>query len=243
MYRLSVGALFRNETHILREWIEHYLHHGVEHFYLINDGSTDSYMEILQPYIDTNTVTLFDVEWSRYVGRQRDMYTRYILPHIKETDWLLIADLDEFVWTPHSIDLCHVLNSCHNVGQIQMKEYIFGSNGHIEQPKNVVNSFTMRSKEPIKCYKYFVKSTYDFTHLNVHHATFLNKEHEINNFLMLEPENLMLNHYCCQSKNYWMEVKCTRGDSDSYRNRNEEDFNGVDVNEVHDDRLLKQNTK
>jgi hypothetical protein len=155
MYRLSVGALFRNETHILREWIEHYLHHGVEHFYLINDGSTDSYMEILQPYIDTNTVTLFDVEWSRYVGRQRDMYTRYILPHIKETDWLLIADLDEFVWTPHSIDLCHVLNSCHNVGQIQMKEYIFGSNGHIEQPKNVVNSFTMRSKEPIKCYKYF----------------------------------------------------------------------------------------
>ena len=40
MYNLSVGALFKNESHALEEWLEHYLYHGADHFYLINDGSS-----------------------------------------------------------------------------------------------------------------------------------------------------------------------------------------------------------
>ena len=52
MYKLSVGALFKNEASILKEWIEHYLHHGVEHFYLINDNSTDNFLDVLQPYVE-----------------------------------------------------------------------------------------------------------------------------------------------------------------------------------------------
>jgi hypothetical protein len=37
-YYLSVGAIFKNESMILKEWIEHYLHHGFEHIYLINEN-------------------------------------------------------------------------------------------------------------------------------------------------------------------------------------------------------------
>ena len=42
MYKLSVGTIFKNEEHIIKEWIEHYLYHGVEHFYLIDDNSDDN---------------------------------------------------------------------------------------------------------------------------------------------------------------------------------------------------------
>jgi hypothetical protein len=52
MYYLTIGAIFKNESHCLQEWIEHHIFHGVEHFYLLNDGSTDEYMKILQPYIN-----------------------------------------------------------------------------------------------------------------------------------------------------------------------------------------------
>ena len=45
MYKLSVGSIFKNESQGIKEWIEHYLNHGVEHFYLINDNSNDNYLE------------------------------------------------------------------------------------------------------------------------------------------------------------------------------------------------------
>jgi glycosyltransferase involved in cell wall biosynthesis len=51
MYNLSVGAIFKNESHSIREWIEHYIYRDVEHFYLIDDSSTDNTVEIIKPYI------------------------------------------------------------------------------------------------------------------------------------------------------------------------------------------------
>jgi len=52
MYFLSVLAIFKNETMNLKVWIDHYLWQGVEKIYLIDNGSTDNPMPILQPYID-----------------------------------------------------------------------------------------------------------------------------------------------------------------------------------------------
>ena len=110
-YNLSVGALFRNEQDSIVEWIEHYLHHGVEHFYLIDDSSDDGTVEKIKPYIEKDIVTLFNCgnQWSRYTGRQRDLYNHYILPLIKETQWLLMIDLDEYVWSPIQINICDLL--------------------------------------------------------------------------------------------------------------------------------------
>jgi glycosyltransferase involved in cell wall biosynthesis len=51
MYYLSVLSIFKNETMNLKIWIEHYLWQGVEHFYLIDNGSDDNPLNILQEYI------------------------------------------------------------------------------------------------------------------------------------------------------------------------------------------------
>ena len=59
MYKLSIGALFKNESHSIKEWLEHYLYQGVEHFYLVDDDSTDNTREILKPYVEKGIVSLF----------------------------------------------------------------------------------------------------------------------------------------------------------------------------------------
>ena len=181
MYALSVGAVFRNESNSIKEWLDHYIAHGAEHFYLINDDSTDNSVEILAPYVDANIVTLFTTDWGRYLGRQRDMYTHYILPHLSESKWLLMVDLDEYMWSPISVNLNEILHQCQQLGQVQVRDTIFGSNGHVEQPTGIVQNFTRCTTER-KCLKYFVNSAYAFTHLNVHHATFVDKNHEINKY-------------------------------------------------------------
>jgi len=242
MHNLSIGALFKNEAHCIKEWLDHYLFHGVEHFYLINDSSTDNFLEIIQPYIDKGIVTLFNADWKYYLGRQKDMYNSYIFPHLKDTKWLLMVDLDEFVWSPMHINLNDLLNQCNFWGQIQMNSTMFGSNGYVEQPKKIVESFT-------KCginkggLKYMVNSSFEFSSLNVHHATFVNADDEKNRFVILDEPYFMLNHYSCQSKNYWIETKMTRGDSDNFYVRTIEHFHELDVNEIEDTRLLEQNKK
>lgn len=42
MYFLSLLAIFKNEETSLSLWIEHYCWMGVDHFYLIDNGSTDN---------------------------------------------------------------------------------------------------------------------------------------------------------------------------------------------------------
>ncbi len=248
MYTLSVGTIFKNEAHAIKEWLEHYILHGVEHFYMINDGSTDNFMDILQPYIDKNIVTLFHSNWEHIKYRQSLQYNHYILPLAKkETKWLLMIDLDEFVWSPRDINISRLLTQyCNQLAQITVINTIYGSNGHIEQPKSIVAGFTKRAaEEPTISVqgirKYFVNMSYDVISLNVHSATLNNVPDIDKRWIIISHEWMIMNHYQCQSYDFWRLVKCTRGDADMYRTRTIEDMKEVDINEVEDTRLLEQN--
>lgn len=245
MYKLAIGALFKNESHSIKEWIQHYLSRGVEHFYLIDDSSNDNYLQEIQEYINKGIISLFITKWDRYLGRQKDMYNHYLLPKLIDTEWLLIVDLDEYMWAPDSILLTKTLDEAKHIGQIQVEHTIYGSNGHIKQPQKIVESFTKRSAvHPTQIpgnRKYFVNSLFGFSSLNTHHATFINKEDEEKRFLLLDKSYYILNHYNSQSKEFWLSVKCTRGDSDQYRIRSEDDFKEVDLNDIEDTSLLEQN--
>ena len=76
VYKFVIASVFKNEGHILKEWIEHYLHWGAEHFYLVNDFSTDNYLEILDLYQDKVTLFHNDIV-TKEAGRQPMIYERY----------------------------------------------------------------------------------------------------------------------------------------------------------------------
>lgn len=246
MYTLCVGAMFRNESHCMKEWLEHYLFHGVEHFYLINDRSTDNSVEILKEYIDRGIVELFHTDRAMYWGRQQDCYNEFILPrvHEKEMKWLLMVDFDEFVWSPKNIDLKDTLKQLSNYKQIQVGQTIFGSNGHITQPKSLVAGFTKYGKDPPtnQAFKYFIQTDVEYNQLQIHVAKFKDSEnYRPETFVIIFPEWFTLNHYNCQSRNHWETVKMTRGDSDNWKVRTIEMFNELDLNDIEDTRLLEQN--
>jgi hypothetical protein len=244
MYNLAVGALFKNEAHALHEWLNHYLARGVEHFFLINDGSTDNFMTILEPYIDK--ISLFNANFPMYLGRQRDMYNKYILPELQHCKWLLLVDLDEFMWSPRNTNFVELLKLFEHVAQFQVNHTLFGSNGYIKQPESIVASFTKRASNQEKHgvnLKYFIQGKYKFSSLNVHHATFVNPEEEATLFKQFGSDWWQNNHYSCQSRMFWDNIKCTRGDSDNYRVRNPDQFSETDFNDVEDNGLKNQNIK
>ena len=243
-FYLSVGCQFKNEEDSIVEWIEHYLRVGVQHFFLINDDSNDKSVELLAPYIESGTLTLYNSTWWRYLGRQKDLYNHFIFPELHRTQWLIIVDMDEYLWSRECLDLKDMFGQCMNYGQIQFNHTVFGSNGHTVQPDSIIHGFTRRSAEApttsIKNLKYAINTNFDFTSLNVHHATFKDIHNEKYDFRIIDAPYFILNHYCCQSRDFWNNIKCTRGDSDHYRARLHEHFDEFDLNDVEDIELAQR---
>jgi hypothetical protein len=131
------------------------------------------------------------------------------------------------------------------LAQIQIRQSLFGSNGHITQPKFLVKSFTKKENDnPLEGkVKYFINTSYEFSSLNIHHANFVDEKltFDYSKFIIIERNYFKMNHYCCQSIEFWNEVKCTRGDGDNYLTRTPECFHNYDVNEIEDLELYNQN--
>lgn len=244
---LGIGAVFKNETHIMIEWIDHYLFHGVDHIYLINDHSTDNINIIKDMYKNNNKVTFFDSDvdsgpWSRQV----DIYNKYLLNEIKKYDWFGILDLDEFLYCPNFINFKEALNKIpSHINQIFANWVTFGSNFHEKQPYSVVKNFTMRISDILdpnfKSHKNLFRPK-ALLKLDIHTH---NVSGESANFSQETKEVLFLiNHYVIQSKSFFKNVKSTRGDvnkivSASFRDDNY--FNRYDKNDILDLRLYEQN--
>ncbi len=90
---LSIVAIFKNEAHILKEWLDHYLAEGVDRFWLIDNGSTDGFENILRSYGDL--VTLIKDPRSHI---QVQAYNDLISTIRDQTEWLLVCYLDEFAY-------------------------------------------------------------------------------------------------------------------------------------------------
>jgi hypothetical protein len=254
MFYFTIGATFKNESHILKEWIEHYIFHGVEHIYLINDNSSDNFLEILEPYIVKNYVTLYnnELEYNK-LGRQSYTYNFYFQKHLKETHWFGILDLDEFLYSPEEIDIKNILKKYEQENQLQINWVHFGSSRHITQPNGVVENFLYRGEYnsitngPNGRYNSYksivnVKNSRNIT-LNIHSHGAYSKNISFNETI----PQLLVNHYPIQSLQFWKNIKMTRGDNDYYYDsqnwkRDIQLFNDCDKNtNIRDERLWQQN--
>lgn len=266
MYQVSIGSIFKNEMMVLKEWLDHYIHHGIEHFYLINDNSTDDYLSVLEPY--KQKITLFhntiDVG---VLNRQSLAYDRYLLPilHKRETQWLCILDLDEYLYSPLDVSIPKILVSYTDYAVLHVNWLVFGSNGYKEQPASIVQAFTKRApinhmfltnaKAPISLVltygpKYIVNSAYPVEHLYVHTCIAKGKYKNVStmmswmNMKIEYNPPLLINHYWVMSEEYWRKVKMVRGDADNYLStstRNMNYYSQYDINIETDTRLAEQN--
>ena len=257
----AVAAIFKNESFNLKEWLDHYFFHGADHVFLINDQSDDDFEQILNPYIKENKVTLFNSLCPKIQNRQQVMYDSFILPIIKDYEWMLICDLDEFLYSPKEIDLKEVLKKHEETDCLYVNWAMFGSSNCLDHPKSIVQSNILRM-EYNQEYNGYLNGTY-IPMQSASRKYIVNKNANISGLWVHDPIgsglktknisylgqgedcDLIMNHYITQSKEFWENVKMKRGDVNNHHPDNARDwkyFDSLNIGEIEDFRLAKQNS-
>jgi len=244
MYYLSLLAIFKNETMNLKVWLEHYLWQGVDHFYLIDNGSTDNPLNILQEYINKGIVTYYyksekylQVEHYRWVFDKENLKT--------STHWLAVCDLDEFFY---GVDkkLVTKLKTLEYYNVIYANWLMFGSDNLITHPSDIRTSIIHRKQNLHELTKYIFKpasiknSAYVWIHylINPANGTMINNHSKVR----IANKLIKLNHYPIQSLEFFQKVKMTRGAADTIQSNNVRDMNyfkSYDEGTTYKDDVLK----
>ena len=221
MRYLSVLAQFKNETFNLKVWLDHHIWQGVEHFYLIDNGSTDNPLPILKPYFEKGLITYYYIpKPASQVENYRNIFARDIW---FKTYWLAVIDLDEFLY---GVDqrLVKKLKHLHYFNVIYCNWLMYGTSGCINQPADVRKDNIHRWPEldPINT-KYIVKtpSIKDPSQLWIHWLVQAKTEIPIKSGPNIRVANklIRLNHYVCQSEEFFTKVKSVRGDATHLGNK------------------------
>lgn len=140
-YEVSIAAIFNDEGRFLKEWIEFHKTIGVEHFYLYNNRSKDNFADVLRPYVETGEVDLIDwpyrfnsfEEWNDV---QCGAYEDAIKRAKKESRWLALIDIDEFIFTTDSTRLPAFLEAYKEYGALVVNWQCYGTSNIVHIPNN-----------------------------------------------------------------------------------------------------------
>jgi len=259
MTSYAVLAIFKKESLILSEWINHYLTQGASRVILVNNNSDHCWEQVVSVFGPDPRLSFFT---DRRSHSQVEIYNDILASGLIQAEWLLVCDLDEFLYSrfPYDtiIDYLSVFD-LQNVATIKIPWKMFGSSGFVDQPvENVRASFLWRanhghSPSVINC-KYLVRvdraKTLDVHFANISGGLSIRPSGfcvENTNFVeSCEPDLMLdfihLNHYAIQSREYLKKVKMTRGDvhnpaSDSLLNMDY--FQAYDSHDILDEELSK----
>ena len=228
-YNLAIVAIMKNEGPYLREWIEFHKLMGVEKFYLYDNESNDDTQDILKPYIKSGLV-----DYTFFPGQKRQLpaYEDCISKHKKETKWLAVIDLDEFIVPVKDADIQSFLNrQSQKIAQFIIPWVIFGSNGHNDKPDGlVIENYTKRAKRSW-LYKSIINPRM-VMNMGCH-------EHNVaGSTQSLKMSDIRVHHYHCKS---WAEYKLRAARGDAWdgmdagiKKYQRECFDKHDLNEVVD---------
>lgn len=152
---LSVISCFKNESHILEEWIEHYLTQGVDQFILCDNNSTDDYQSIIDKY---DNIILYkdssdEIQWNAEPPRGdygAGIYSKILTEN--KTEWAIICDPDEFMYAREGYDTIKdfLKERGSEFNQLLVPNLLFHHRGGTdleikEQPDSVVDTFIYMS--------------------------------------------------------------------------------------------------
>jgi len=159
-YKVSILAIFKNESRYLKEWIEFHRIVGVDHFFLYNNNSDDDYFRILEPYIEDGTVTL--VQWSKNQA-QMECYQDGVERFKNRTEWMAIIDIDEFIVPNATDNIYDFLKKFNNCPSVIIYWKMFGTSGLSDREKDslVIEDFTVSWRKYSDIGKCFYNTKFD----------------------------------------------------------------------------------
>ena len=142
-YFLTLVCKIRNEQKILKEFIPYYLSQGVDKIYLLDDSSTEPYDRSIT---SNPNITFISVTKARESGDIK-ADVRAFYPKLRNTEWLIVVDADEFITTRLNKD--HTIRdeletTFKEADCIQIPWIMFGSSGHRTTPKSILKSCVYR---------------------------------------------------------------------------------------------------
>jgi hypothetical protein len=140
---LSVCSMFLNGAPYLAEWVEFHLLAGVERFFLYDHESTDASREVLAPYVEDDTVVVYD--WPVYPG-QVEAFEDCVERHRHDSRWIAFFDLDEFLFSGTGRPVPEILRAFEPWPGVLVNRPAFGSAGWETMPSGLVTeSYLLRS--------------------------------------------------------------------------------------------------
>ncbi len=199
-HNVSICAIFKNEANYLKEWIEFNHLVGVDHFYLYNNNSDDSYLEIIKPYVENGLVTL--IQWP-YNQQQMQCYISCVKEFSSETKWLGFIDIDEFIVPKTTDSLYEFLKPFEKkAGSVNIYWRLFGTSGKIDRKLDglVCEDFTVYWSKYCDIGKCFYNTAFGFDFESkyakqLHHKFWANYKGK-----NVPPVNIF-NHICVGERN------------------------------------------
>lgn len=140
-FGLSVGCMMKNEAAYLEEWMTFHIAMGVDHFFLVDDHSTDNSFALLESWVADGKVTL--IRPRKRVFDQWFAYRQILRRARFKTKWLAFLDVDEFLFSPKYLDLQICLQKFEHSPAVFVYWVLYGSGGRNAKPNgSVVENFT-----------------------------------------------------------------------------------------------------
>lgn len=214
-YDLALLAIVKNEEMVIDEWIEHHIWQGVQHFYIIDNNSTDGTVKLLDKWISKGIVTLY---FYPNKFEQVISYNKVFQEKAKrECKWLIVCDCDEFIYNKHRsksiLDALNKFTQITDIAGVFLFWKMFSSSGLENQPlgkirESFIHRYAIVHTEFDKFHFKQIVNCDNVNTLIIHHHNYSKGS------LATLPE-LACNHYCTMSREYWRDVKMTRGAADN----------------------------
>jgi hypothetical protein len=140
---IAVASMQRNEEKYILEWFAYYLLQGVDRFVIYNHMSTDGTQSIYQRLAQHYAV---DIHYRDGYNVHYPMLEHALTEVLPTVDWLVFADMDEFYYPVENFTMREVLEARRdwNCSAFGVYWCQFGSNGHVDDPELVLQSYTRR---------------------------------------------------------------------------------------------------
>lgn len=244
-YELGIVTMFRNEANYLKEWIEYHRMLGVDHFLLYNDRSTDNWEEVLNPYINSNLVEVFD--WHAlpgtaiFPGWQTAAYKDGLKRSLGNTKWIAFIDVDEFILPKKNVNIIDCLNEFYpHADGVYICWRNFGTNNTYINPGEPILLRLTAASEPLHSRNASGKSIVKVDEVVIDqvwspHQLVLQKGAQYYNGsghplyfkdgdLQVDPKHtsdiIQINHYAMRDENFYQNVRLPRAITKEYGDLN-----------------------
>lgn len=221
-HEISIMAVFQNEGPYLKEWIDYHLLLGVDHFYLYNHNSTDSFMEVLVPYIEKGIVDYVDYSCPGFP--QREAFVLALARVKNQTKWLALIDVDEYILPLKHDNLKEFLSEYEAYGGVSINWQCFGTShvSSIPPGEFMIEHLTFKALPEFRmntCVKCIVRperikevvSLHSFRCVSPYFIVRPNKSKQpLSATSPAQTDTIVLNHYWTKDEDFFYKTKVPR---------------------------------